>query len=145
LGLLWVAEIAMNNVLEPALPLRDYLDDAFWAAVAVGTLAGVAVAARGPLRVAAAAAWGSWSGLASGSVACLTALLFTVFGMGFIVGDSVDKQEWAAQGPGSGYSGITVYWAHQSLVGAVLHLLVLGLLQGVALGALGGAIRLNGR
>jgi hypothetical protein len=85
------------------------------------------------------------SGLASGSVACLTALLFTVAGMGLIAGDPVGRQEWAAQGPGSGYSGITVYWAHQSLVGSVLHLLVLGLLQGAALGALGGVIRLNRR
>ena len=40
LGGLWTAEIAMNNVLQPSLPLRDYLEDTFWAIVCVGILAG---------------------------------------------------------------------------------------------------------
>jgi hypothetical protein len=143
LGVLWTAEITMNNVLHPALPLRDYLDDAFWAMVAVGLVAGAAIAARRSRHVAAASVWGCWAGLASGSVACLTGLLFIVFGMPFITGDPVDKQEWAAQGSTSGYSTISVYWAHQSLVGALLHLVILGPLFGAVLGALAGAATLS--
>jgi hypothetical protein len=141
LGGLWTIEIAINNVLHPVLPLRDYLDDAFWAAVVAGTLAGSALAAWRSPHWRGACAWGSWAGLASGAVACLTALLFTVFGMRFITGDPVSAQEWAAQGPGSGYSSISAYWAYQTLAGAILHLLILGLLSGVLLGALGGAVR----
>jgi hypothetical protein len=34
-GLLWTVEIGMNNILQPGLPLRDILDDLFWAVIAL--------------------------------------------------------------------------------------------------------------
>jgi hypothetical protein len=29
-GLLWTIEISINDIIQPKLPLRDFLDDIFW-------------------------------------------------------------------------------------------------------------------
>src|ERR1700756_2408376 len=34
-GLLWAAEISMNNIIHPPVALRDPLDDVFWGIVAL--------------------------------------------------------------------------------------------------------------
>ena len=34
-GLLWTIEISMNNVIQPKLPLRDYLDNIFWGVIVI--------------------------------------------------------------------------------------------------------------
>ncbi|MBV9849081.1 MAG: hypothetical protein JO250_05265 [Armatimonadetes bacterium] len=63
LGVLWVIEIGINNVLAPPLPGRDILDDVFWAVIALGILlvAGVAAYGAGRLRAGVeAGAWAAW-------------------------------------------------------------------------------------
>jgi len=37
-GLLWTIEISMNNFIRPGLPLRDILDNIFWAVIALAIL-----------------------------------------------------------------------------------------------------------
>ena len=39
LGMLWVIEIGINNVIAPPLPGRDTIDDLFWGLIALGVLA----------------------------------------------------------------------------------------------------------
>lgn len=34
IGLLWTAEISINNIICPDVPLRDRIDDSFWALIA---------------------------------------------------------------------------------------------------------------
>ena len=38
LGLLWVIEISINNFIAPPLPLRDIIDNIFWAIIAFSIL-----------------------------------------------------------------------------------------------------------
>ena len=140
LGLLWVVEISINNVIAPPLPGRDIVDNLFWAAVAVGILVLAAASARGTGRLTDGIEAGFWAGLASGLVACCTALLLIVLGMRLITGDPVNIGEWAARGAHSGAPSMAAYFAFETLAGALMHLAVLGVLMGVLLGALGGAI-----
>ena len=66
LGLLWTVEILINNVATPPVPLRDVVDDLFWAAVAAGIFALSVRAAYRERRFAAGVAAGLWTGTASG-------------------------------------------------------------------------------
>ena len=71
IGLLWTVEICMNNILQPGLPLRDTLDDLFWALIALLILAvSIAFAYRANNFLQGLLA-GCWSGFSSGAVACL--------------------------------------------------------------------------
>ena len=146
IGLLWTVEIAINNLAAPGLPARDIIDNVFWAVVALDI---AAVAARASFRSGRLSdglrAWLE-AGVASGLVACLSALVMIVFGMRFITADPLNIAEWAARGAASGAPGIAAYFAFESLAGALMHLLVLGALMGARLGALGGAGgRMTGR
>jgi hypothetical protein len=139
LGLLWVVEISINNLIAPPLPGRDIVDDLFWAAIAAGILVLAVVSVRRTGRLTDGIEAGFWAGLASGMVACCTALLLIVCGMRFITGDPVNVSEWAARGGQSGAPSMAAYFAFETLAGALMHLIVLGVLQGVLLGVLGGA------
>jgi hypothetical protein len=138
LGLLWTVEIAINNVATPPVPQRDAIDNLFWAAVAVGVFAVAVSASWRDGRVASGVAAGLWSGTASGLVACCTALVLIVFGMTLITHDPVNIAEWAARGAGSEAPAMASYYAFETMAGALMHLLVLGILMGALLGAAGG-------
>lgn len=144
-GLLWTAEISMNNIIQPGLPLRDWLDDIFWALVAVLIFASAVRAALRSGKVRAGVQAGFWSGLASGLTACITALLLIVAGMRFITTDPLNQREWSDLVTGSDKKGLythdmAVYFAYQSLAGAMMHLIVLGGVMGLLLGLVGGFI-----
>lgn len=139
IGLLWTAEIGMNNVLTPGLPLRDILDNAFWALVALLILGWSIYAAYSTHRFKAGVVVGLRMGLASGAIASLTALVLVVFGMDLLIHDPLNVAEWAAQGAASGEPSMQVYFAYETLAGAMLHLVVLGVVMGGLLGVLGGA------
>ncbi len=140
IGLLWVVEIGINSIITPPLPARDIIDNVFWAAVAVATLSCAAVFAYRARRFRAGVLAGAWSGLASGAVACCTALWFIVIAMGLIVRDPLNVAEWAARGPTSGAPGIAAYFAYETFLGAFMHLTVLGIGMGTVLGVIGGLI-----
>lgn len=139
-GLLWTAEISYNNVLAQPVAIRDPVDDIFWAAVALGMFALAAVAALREGSVWAGLLAGAWSGLVSGLIACLTALLLIVLGMPLLLRDPANLAEWAARGPASGFPTMAAYVAYQTLAGAMLHLVVLGIGMGALLGAVGGTV-----
>jgi hypothetical protein len=149
LGLLWVVEIGINNYVAPPLPLRDIIDNAFWAVIALGILAAAIRFGFRTDRIAAGIAVGAWSGLVSGLLACLMALQVIVFGMQFLTHDPLNVAEWAERGSGSGAPTMAAYFAYQTLAGAFLHLTVLGVGMGGLLGVVGGiigkGIRLVGR
>ncbi len=138
LGLLWTMEIAMNNVLQPPLPQRDIYDDLFWAIIAIVIFILSTGSSYQSNHVSDGIKTGFWSGLASGAVACLTALIVIVFGMPYILSDALNVAEWSARGASSGIPTMSVYFAYQTLAGAFLHLLVLGVGMGLLLGLLGG-------
>ncbi len=140
LGALWVFEILTNNVLAPPLPARDIIDNSFWAAIELITLAGAFAMALRSRRVVHGVAFGAWSGLASGLIACTAALALVTFGMRLLTTDPLNVAEWATRGGPSGVSSIERYFAFETLAGALGHLLVLGVGLGTLVGLLGGWI-----
>jgi len=144
-GLFWTIEISINNIIRPGLPFRDLIDNIFWAFIAISILVTAAYYAFNSNMIVEGIKSGFWSGLASGAVACLTALLMIVFGMKFILLDPLNIKEWSDLKESSGYSGMSVYFAYQTFAGALGHLFVLGIVMGVILGTIGGLFGKIGR
>jgi hypothetical protein len=140
IGVLWVIEIGINNFIAPPLPVREVIDNFFWAAVAVLILIWAARFAYGAGRMWVGVLSGAWSGFASGAVACCMALLVVVFAMGFIERDPLNVAEWAMRGSASGAPAITAYFAYETFLGAFMHLSILGVVMGALLGLIGGLI-----
>jgi hypothetical protein len=140
LGLLWVIEIGINNVIAPPLPGRDTLDNLFWGLIALGILAAAAASAFRSGRLRQGIVTGAWTGFVSGAVSCLTALALAVFGMSLLRSDPVNLAEWANRGTDSTAPTLAAYLAYETLAGAFLHLIVSGLVMGVLLGVAGGAL-----
>jgi hypothetical protein len=139
-GLLWTIEISINNLVRPGLPLRDNIDNTFWAIIALLILiAAIRDAYRTNLFLNGVIS-GFWSGLASGAVACLTALIFVVFGMKFILLDPLNIKEWTDIKATNNSPGMDVYFAYQTFAGAIMHLFILGAIMGLLLGIIGGTI-----
>ncbi|GHO55090.1 hypothetical protein KSB_35650 [Ktedonobacter robiniae] len=139
-GLFWTAEISMNNILMFGLPLRDILDDLFWAVIALIILGASLQWTYKTNDIHIGMNVGFWSGLSSGAIACLTGLIFVVFGMPLLLHDPLNLAEWSARGATSGAPNMAVYFAYQTLAGALGHLVVLGAMMGLVLGLLGGAL-----
>ena len=140
LGLLWVIEIGINNVIAPPLPGRDTIDNLFWGLIALGVLAAAVASAFRSGRLRRGIAAGAWTGFVSGAVACITALALAVFGMSLLRSDPVNLAEWASRGTGSTAPTLAAYLAYETLAGAILHLVVAGVVMGVLLGVAGGAL-----
>jgi hypothetical protein len=142
IGLLWTAEICYNNILHAGLPLRDRVDDAFWLLVA--TLVAVTAWKRGA-SLRHMVRRGLWIGAASGVVACTTALAFVVFALTAVTTDPLSQQEWASS-RSLGHASQQAYFAYQTMAGAVLHLVVLGVVMGSLIGAIVyGVAKISGR
>lgn len=139
-GLLWTAEISMNNIIQPGLPLRDYLDNIFWGIIAVLILCVSYKDAFDSKKIIAGIKAGFFSGIGSGIVACLTALVLVCFGMKLLLKDPVNVAEWADMKGKTHYPDMASYFAYQTFAGAIMHLLILGIIMGVLLGLLGGLL-----
>jgi hypothetical protein len=140
IGLLWTVEIGINNLVQPGLPLRDVIDNIFWSIVAFLILIFAIVEAFKKRSVSAGINAGFWMGTGSGAIACLTALVLIIFGMNFIVSDPLNIQEWSDLHESIHYPDIKVYFAYQTLAGALLHLVILGTIMGLVIGVPGGII-----
>ena len=122
------------------MPGRDHIDNAFWAFIAIGILIASVVAAYSSGRLKNGIAVGTWSGFVSGAVACLTGLALDVFGMSLLLRDPVNLAEWANRAKGSTAPTMASYFAYETLAGALLHLVVLGVGMGLVLGVAGGTL-----
>jgi hypothetical protein len=140
LGLLWVVEIGINNFIAPPLPLRDHIDNSFWAAIALGIFSLCLAASYRSRSMVQGIRVGAWSGLLSGLLACWAALSLILFGMGFILRDPINVAEWAERGAGSHAPTMASYFAFETFAGAILHLVMAGLVMGTLLGLLGGVL-----
>jgi hypothetical protein len=140
-GLLWVLEISFNNFVPPDIstgPMRDRVDSTVLAAIAAGVLILSAVAAfrNGAIKHGLLA--GYWSGLVSGLIACLMGLLLIVPWMRLLVRDPLMISEFAERGAADGAPDLATYIAYETLTGALLHLVLLGMALGLLLGGVGG-------
>jgi hypothetical protein len=140
LGLLWTVEIGINNFIAPPLPARDIIDNAFWAAIALSIFIQAVLVAYQTGSMLDGVKVGTWSGFISGLVACWASLTLIVFGMHFITHDPLNVAEWTLHRTNSNAPTMAAYFAFETLAGAFLHLLVLGLAMGALLGVIGGLI-----
>jgi len=139
-GLLWTVEILINNFVQPALPGRDLIDNVFWGLVSLLLFARIVAGSLRTGTLMSGIKTGLLTGFMSGLVACTTALLLIVSGMNFILSDPLNIIEWDAL-KGSTYTNdMSVYFAYQTYAGAILHLYILGALEGLILGIVGGII-----
>jgi hypothetical protein len=139
-GLLWTVEISINNLIRPGLPLRDNIDNIFWAFIALLILITAIRVAYKTSKILNGVKSGFWSGIASGAIACLTALIFVVFGMKYLLMDQLNIQEWTDIKAEVDSPGLDVYFAYQTFTGAIMHLFILGAIMGLFLGIIGGLI-----
>jgi hypothetical protein len=139
-GLLWTFEISINNLIRPGLPLRDNIDNIFWVIIALLILITSIKDAYQTNKFLNGVKSGFWSGIASGAVACLTALIFVVFGMKYLLMDPVNIKEWTDIKATENSPGMDVYFAYQTFAGAIMHLFILGVIMGLFLGIIGGFI-----
>ena len=143
LGLGWVIEISVNAALPvPVTQVhwRDLFDDVVWALVAAGMVLAGAIMARRTRRFAAGAWSGAWAGLVSGLIACLASLALDTALIGLVARDPSERTEFVLRGAAQGFHDVAAYAARQTLFGSLLHLVFLGVLMGVALGAVGAAV-----
>jgi hypothetical protein len=136
LGLLWVAEIAFNNLTPHTISTasaRGLLDDATWVVVGVVT---IAVAARVAMRTGrwrTGVRTGVWSGTASGLGAAVGGALLLALLRPSVERDPLMLAEWQEQGSGV---DLTAYVTRETMAGVWGHLWVLGIAQGAVLGAI---------
>jgi hypothetical protein len=140
LGALWLVEIGINNLAMPPVPLRDRVDNLFWAAIAVLMCGYAAREAMRAGRVQAGMASGIWTGLVSGLIACTAALMLATVGGALLARDPLNIAEWTARHATTTAPSFNAYFAMETTAGAILHLTVLGLVMGALLGAAGGVI-----
>jgi hypothetical protein len=136
-GLIWTIEISMNNIIQPRLPLRDYLDNIFWGIIAVLIFYVSYKNAFNTKKISAGIKAGFFSGFASGIIACLTALILVCFGMKLLLKDPINIAEWADMKGKTNYPDMASYFAYQTFAGAIMHLIILGIIMGLLLGITG--------
>jgi hypothetical protein len=140
LGALWIAEIAFNNVTPHSVSTaaaRGVLDDLTWAIVGVVTAvaAGRVTAVTGRWR--SGIRTGAWSGVGSGLGAGVGGALLVGFLRPLVERDPLMVAEWRER---SSTLDLSVYVTRETLAGVGGHIWVLGLVQGVLLGALAAAV-----
>jgi hypothetical protein len=140
LGLLWTIEIGINNFVQPPLPYRDWIDNIFWAIITLMLLIISIQSAFQSKNFISGLLSGFWAGFASGVMACLSALIVIVFGINYIIHDPLNIKEWADMATSTYTSDIAIYFAYQTLAGAIMHLYVLGIIWGLIFGSIGGLI-----
>jgi hypothetical protein len=138
LGLLCTIEISINNFIQPGITYRDKIDNTFLFIIEFLIFIVAAREAYQSKEFLSGIKSGIWTGLASGAIACLTALLLIVFGMKYILTDPLNVKEWTDMKATANSSSMDVYFAYQTFTGAIMHLYILGLIFGFVLGTIGG-------
>jgi hypothetical protein len=144
-GCVWVIEIGFNNFLDPKVSTasaRFIVDNSAWGLIALIALIASCAQALHTRRFMSAIHVGLWSGLISGLISCLMGLLLVVVWMPFLLRDPINIQEYADRGAAGHSPGMAAYFACETMSGALGHLIILGLVMGVLLGAIGGLFAL---
>lgn len=142
-GLLWVIEISFNNFVDPQISTaraRFYVDNGFWAAIALVILAAALAKSLMTGKISAGLRVGFWSGYLSGVISCLMGLSLVLFWMRFLLRDPINIGEYAARASGASAAGMASYFAYETMAGGLGHLFVLGVVMGLLLGLIGGLI-----
>jgi hypothetical protein len=139
-GLLWTVEILIKNLVQPVLPERDIIENVFWGFVSLLLLARIIAESFRTRTIMPGIKMGLLTGFMSGLVACATALLLVISGMKFMLSDPLKISEWNALRGSTNTNDMSVYIAYKTYAGAILHLYILGTLEGLILGVVGGTI-----
>jgi hypothetical protein len=142
-GFFWLVEISFNNFVDPRISTeraRFYVDNGFWAAIALTILAAAIAISASTGRMIAGVRAGLWSGCISGVISCLMGLSLVLFWMRFLLRDPINIREFAARGNGASAATMASYFAYETLAGSLGHLFVLGAMMGLLLGLTGGLI-----
>jgi hypothetical protein len=140
LGVLWIAEMALNNIVAPLEPARQRWDNLFLGVIALALLVDAVMHSHRANSLSRGIRVGLWVGFVSGLVACCAGLSLVAFGMRFLLADPYNVIEFAERGAADHAPNIATYLAFETMPGAFLHLFILGLAMGGILGLLGGAI-----
>lgn len=134
LGVLWIAEIAFNNLTPHSLSTagtRGVLDNLTWALVGIGTVgAAIAVTVR-TRRWQAGLRAGVWSGVGSGLGAALGGALLLALLRPSVEHDPLMRAEWQQRGTGT---DLATYVTRETMAGVGGHLWLPGIAQGALLG-----------
>jgi hypothetical protein len=136
LGLLWIAEIAFNNLTPHSISTasaRGVLDNTTWAIVGVITVVAAAhvAVAIGDWSVAVHA--GIWSGVGSGLGAGAGGALLLALARHSVEHDPLMLAEWRDRAP---TIDLPNYVTQETMAGVGLHIWALGIVQGTLLGIL---------
>jgi hypothetical protein len=140
LGVLWIAEMALNNIVAPLDPARQRWDNLILGVIALALLVHAVMHSYRANSLSLGIRVGLWVGFVSGLVACCAGLSFVAFGMRFLLADPYSVIEFAERGAAARVPNMATYLAFETMPGAFLHLFILGLGLGGILGLLGGAI-----
>ena len=118
--------------------LPVYRGSTFMAGIVFPLAAGIVAAARTE-RIGTGAAVGFWSGLIGGLITFLALMVMTYVFMGIFQHDPQNVRGYL----GSGERTLSTFIVGDSLFASCSHLLLIGMLWGSVLGAVGGAIGLS--
>jgi hypothetical protein len=144
-GGIWIIEIGFNNFADPNISTdsaRRFVDNGAWGLIALFIFVVSAARTWKTKEFSSAIRVGLYSGIISGSLACLMGLLLVALWMPFLLRDPMNIQEYAARNTTEHADSISTYLAYETMSGALLHLIVLGLIMGLFLGAVGGMLGL---
>jgi hypothetical protein len=135
LGVLWIAEIAFNNVTSHSISTaqaRGVLDNVTWAIVGVVTLCVAARVAAITGRWRSGVRAGVWSGVGSGLGAGVGGALLLGLLRPLVERDPLMLAEWRERAPDLAFP---IYVTRETMAGVGGHIWVLGVAQGALLGA----------
>jgi len=145
-GCVWVLEISFNNFVDPRVSTasaRFVVDNSAWGFTALVILIASCAQTWHTGRFSSAIRVGLNSGVTSGLISCLMGLLLVLVWMPFLMRDPLNIQEYAVRGTREQSPGMATYFAYDTMSGALGHLMVLGLIMGILLGAIGGLVALT--
>lgn len=137
-GFLWTADMIVNYLFHPDLPLRNNIDNIFFSLIAVLIFMNAVWTTYRTNNFTDGVRSGFWSGISSGAIACFTVLTLIIFGMPNILLDPLKIKEWTEIQTSGNNSGMAVYFAYQTFSRAIMHLFILGALMGLFLGFIAG-------
>ncbi|MCX6054612.1 MAG: hypothetical protein NTZ74_06830 [Chloroflexi bacterium] len=128
--MLWVIEISFNNFIAHLCLLGTLLTTPFVSIIAFSILTLSFKQSYQKDSLVHGIEIGLWNGFVSGRLACSMGLFVIVFGMHYILQDSLNVSEWVGREIGSTAPNMAAYFAFETFAGAFCHLIILGIAMG---------------